>query len=89
MGNSPEMKLSNYTRTRKNQVSFDLKNNWLVLNELPCPDESKTVELVFPAMDLAFYDVNKKSFVVEPGIFKLMAGSSSAAIKSEGEVSIK
>lgn len=53
------------------------------------PNESKIVELVFPAMDLAFYDVNKKSFVVEPGIFKLMAGSSSAAIKSEGEVSIK
>jgi beta-glucosidase len=53
------------------------------------PNESKTVELVFPAKDLAFYDVNKKSFVVEPGIFKLMVGSSSADIKSVGDVLIK
>jgi beta-glucosidase len=53
------------------------------------PNESKTVELVFPAKDLAIYDVNKKSFVVEPGIFKLMVGSSSADIKSMGEVLIK
>ena len=53
------------------------------------PNESKTVELVFPAKDLAFYDVNKKRFVVEPGIFKLMVGSSSADIKSIGLISIK
>ena len=53
------------------------------------PKEQKTVELVFPAKDLAFYDVNKKRFVVEPGIFKLMVGSSSVDIKSTGQVEIK
>ncbi len=53
------------------------------------PNESKIVELVFPAKDLAFYDVNMKSFVVEPGIFKLMVGASSTDIKSTGEISIK
>jgi len=47
------------------------------------------VELTFPANDLAFYDVNKKTFVVEPGVFKLMVGSSSADIKSTGQVEIK
>ena len=52
------------------------------------PNESKTVELVFPAKDLALYDVNKKLFVVESGIFKLMVGSSSADIKSTGQVKI-
>ena len=53
------------------------------------PKEQKTVELTFPANDLAFYDVNKKTFVVEPGVFKLMVGSSSADIKSTGQVEIK
>jgi beta-glucosidase len=53
------------------------------------PNESKNVELVFPAKDLAFWDVNKKSFVVEPGDFKLMAGSSSADIKSTAIVTVK
>ena len=53
------------------------------------PKEQKTVELIFPAKDLAFYDVNKKRFVVEPGVFKLMVGSSSADIKSTGQVEIK
>jgi len=53
------------------------------------PKEQKTVELIFPAKDLAFYDVNKKMFVVEHGVFKLMVGSSSADIKSTGQVKIK
>ena len=53
------------------------------------PNESKTVELLFPAKDLAFYDINKKMFVLEPGTFKLMVGGSSADIKSTGQVEIK
>jgi beta-glucosidase len=53
------------------------------------PNESKTVDLVFPAKDLAFWDVDKKAFVVEPGTFKLMAGSSSQDIKSTGQVEIR
>ncbi|MDP2337032.1 MAG: glycoside hydrolase family 3 C-terminal domain-containing protein [Bacteroidota bacterium] len=52
------------------------------------PNESKVVELVFPVNDLAFWDVNKKLFVVEPGIFRLMAGSSSSDIKSTGQLKI-
>ena len=53
------------------------------------PNESKTVELVFPAKDLAFYDVTKKMFVVEPGTFMLMVGASSQDIRSTGQVEIK
>ena len=49
------------------------------------PGESKTVELHFPAKELAFWDVQKKSFVVEPGEFRLMVGSSSKDIKSTGK----
>ncbi len=53
------------------------------------PNESETVELVFPAKDLAFYDVTKKMFVVEPGTFMLMVGASSQDIRSTGQVEIK
>jgi beta-glucosidase len=53
------------------------------------PNESKTVDLVFPAKDLAFWDVDKKAFVVEPGTFKLMVGSSSQDIKSTGQVEVR
>ena len=53
------------------------------------PNESRIVELTFPVKDLAFYDIGKKAFIVEPGVFKLMAGSSSGDIKSESHVVIK
>ena len=53
------------------------------------PNEIKTVEFVFPAKDLAYWDVNKKSFIVEPGVFTIMAGSSSADIRSTGKFRIK
>ena len=72
---------SSVLRPEKQLVSFERINLQ--------PNESKTVELVFPAKDLAFYDVNKKSFVVEPGTFKLMVGASSIDIKSTGKVEIK
>ena len=53
------------------------------------PNESKVVELTFPVKDLAFYDINKKAFVVEPGIFKLMAGGSSEDIQSESQIKLE
>ena len=37
---------------------------------------------------LPYWDVNKKAFVVEPGEFKLMVGSSSVDIKSTGKFKI-
>jgi beta-glucosidase len=52
------------------------------------PGESKVVDFVFPAKDLAYWDINKKSFIVEPGVFTLMAGSSSADIRSTGKIKV-
>ena len=52
-------------------------------------NESKVVDLEFPAKDLAFWSVATNSFVVEPGSFKLMVGSSSVNILSTGKISIK
>jgi beta-glucosidase len=53
------------------------------------PNESKEVDLEFPAKDLAFWSVATNSFEVEPGAFKLMVGSSSVNILSTGKISIK
>ena len=53
------------------------------------PNESKVVDLEFPTKDLAFWSVATNSFVVEPGAFKLMVGSSSVNILSTGKISIK
>ena len=49
------------------------------------PGEKKTVEFVFPAKDLAFWNVKTKAFVVEPGVFNIMAGSSSKDVRAAGK----
>ncbi len=52
------------------------------------PGESRTVTFDLPAAALAFYnrDMVKK---VEPGVFKVMVGASSADIRLEGEFNVK
>ncbi len=52
------------------------------------PGESKDVHFILPAKDLAFWDVGKKAFVVEPGMFEVMIGSSSIEIKSSARFMI-
>jgi beta-glucosidase len=44
------------------------------------PGESKTVKFVLDKSKLAFWDVNMK-YTVEPGVFEVMVGSSSAEIQ--------
>lgn len=52
------------------------------------PGESRTVTFDLPTATLAFYNRNmvKK---VEPGVFKVMVGASSADIRLEGEFNVK
>jgi beta-glucosidase len=47
--------------------------------------EKKTVTLQMPVDRMAIYDVGSHQFVVEPGAFDLMAGSSSADIRSKAQ----
>jgi beta-glucosidase len=47
------------------------------------PGETKTVSLALPAGQLAFYDVKTHGFVVEPGAFDIMVGSSSRDIRGK------
>ena len=45
------------------------------------PGETGHVQITLPASQLAFWDVRSKSFIVEPGSFDVMVGSSSADIR--------
>ena len=45
------------------------------------PGETKHVNLALPSDRLAYYDVVSKKFVVDPGIFEVMVGSSSVDIR--------
>jgi beta-glucosidase len=52
------------------------------------PGEAKTLTFTLPADKLAYYDVGRHGFVVEPGLFDVLVGSSSADIRSRGQVEV-
>ena len=52
------------------------------------PGENKVVRLSLDARSMAFYDVSRKQWVVEPGQFKVMAGSSSRDIRLNAEFEV-
>ena len=52
------------------------------------PGEKKTVSLTLHAGQLAYYDVKTHGFVVEPGAFDIMAGSSSRDIRGQGRLEV-
>jgi beta-glucosidase len=53
------------------------------------PDQKKTVTFTLEGKQLAFWDeVNKHDFVVEPGLFDIMVGSSSDDIRARGQLEI-
>jgi len=53
------------------------------------PGETQTVSIKLPASLLAYWDVTKKSFVVEKEPVEVMVGSSSADIREEKEIELK
>jgi beta-glucosidase len=52
------------------------------------PGERKTVSFSLPAEKLSFWDTNKKAFVVEPGVFDVLIGSSSEDIRAKGQFQV-
>jgi beta-glucosidase len=52
------------------------------------PGEARAVTFALPAEQLAVYDVERKGFVVEPGRYDVMVGSSSADIRARGQVEV-
>ncbi|UOQ79186.1 fibronectin type III-like domain-contianing protein [Hymenobacter sp. 5516J-16] len=52
------------------------------------PGESKTLTLSLGPNAFRYYDEAKKQWVLEPGTFKLLVGSSSRDIRQTGEVKL-
>jgi beta-glucosidase-like glycosyl hydrolase len=50
--------------------------------------ETKEITFELPVSELSYYDAKNKSFRVEPGIFRIMAGASSSDIRLTGSVEI-
>ncbi len=78
-----------YVKHLKSKVSRPLEElkgfKRITLN----PGETQTVNIKLPASSLAYWDVAKKSFVVEKEPVELMVGSSSADIKEQKEIEVK
>jgi beta-glucosidase len=49
------------------------------------PGESKTVTMIVPGDKLSFYDEKTHKFIVEPGVFEVLVGSSSEDIRLRGK----
>jgi beta-glucosidase len=52
------------------------------------PGESKTVRFLLQAKVLNYWDAGRKQFVVEPGMFEVMIGSSSADIRARARFEV-
>ena len=53
------------------------------------PKENRKVTFTLPANDLAYYDEAAKKFVIKPGTFDVMIGSSSEDIRLRDRVVVK
>jgi beta-glucosidase len=52
------------------------------------PGETKTITFIVPGEKLSFYDENSHKFIVEPGVFEVMVGSSSEDIRLTGKFDV-
>ena len=50
---------------------------------------SSEVKLTIPAKDLAYYDTKSAKWIVEPGVYKILVGSSSAQINQTVSITIQ
>ncbi len=53
------------------------------------PGTIANVTIVIPVKDLAYYDVKTGKWIVEPGEYKLLAGTSSGEIKQTLNITVK
>ena len=52
------------------------------------PGETKKVAFTLPAEKLAYYDETQHGFVVKPGVFEVLVGSSSQDIRTQGRFTV-
>jgi len=53
------------------------------------PGQEKTVQLTIPVKDLAYYDANKKQWVVLSGKYQMMVGASSRDIRGTANITVQ
>jgi beta-glucosidase len=53
------------------------------------PGEKQTVTFTLPAAKLAIWDETAHGFVVEPGVFDVMIGASSADIRLKNQIEVE
>ena len=70
-----------YTHQEQSAVVQPIKSLRAFQRVFLTPGETKRVTFKLPVSQLAFYDIRTKSFVVEPGSFRVMIGSSSEDIR--------
>jgi beta-glucosidase len=52
------------------------------------PGETRHVTIALPASQLSYYDIGTHKFVVAPGKFNVMIGSSSDDIRLRGDLEV-
>lgn len=77
-----------YTHQQHSTVVLPIKSLRAFERVTLQPGERKHLKFELPAAQLAYYDVRSKSFVVEPGPFNLMVGSSSEDIRLRGRLDV-
>ncbi len=77
-----------YTHQRHSTVAQPIRSLRAFERVTLQPGASKRVQLLLPASQLAFYDVHTKAFLVEPGAFDVMVGSSSADIRLRSQIEV-
>jgi beta-glucosidase len=77
-----------YTHQEQSSVVQPIKSLRAFERVLLQPGESKRINFKLPASQLAFYDVHTKRFIVEPGSFRLLVGSSSEDIRLHARLSV-
>ena len=53
------------------------------------PNEEKTLSFKIPVFELSFYDIRTNKFIVEPGEFEIMIGSSSQDIRLQQKFTVE
>lgn len=78
-----------YTHQQKGFTVQPIKSLRAFQRVMLKPGESETIHFRLPAKELAFYDLNRHEFRVEPGTFDLMIGSSSEDIRLRGVLRVR
>jgi beta-glucosidase len=77
-----------YTHRQQSTVVQPIESLRAFRRVLLQPGEAQTLRFRVPAKQLAFYDVRAHRFVVEPGTFDVLVGSSSDDIRLRGSLQI-